>query len=98
MSVGAGSRKGVIDGIALTELTERPAGREEIILSCPGSKRVASFVNRRFVRVQCRQKRCRRDDGAKVYHIFDSITGRLVDNELEYPDGRLVRASDPGGV
>lgn len=92
VSVDASSREGVIDGEAFTA---RPAGREEIIFGCPGSPRVASFVNRRFVRILCRQKRCRRADGAKVYHIFDSATGRLVDNELEYDDGRVVRATDP---
>lgn len=81
-----------MDGIEA--FTERPAHRVEVVLSCEGQRQVATIINQRFVRVRCTKSRCKRADGAKVFHIWDSYTGRLVENELVYDDGRVIRPEE----
>lgn len=73
-----------------------PTRRDEIVVSCEGSRRVGTVVNRRYWRWRCTQKRCRhpadsRENRIKTFHIADFATGRLVATEFEDSAGRVIR-------
>lgn len=76
-----------------------PARRDEIVVSCEGSRRVGTIINRRYWRWRCTQKRCRHPDFRKerpirTYHIADLATGRLVATEFEDDTGRAIRPEE----
>lgn len=73
-----------------------PSPRQVVVLSCDGNRRVGEMIEERWFRWRCTQKRCRHKDdptgkGYRVFHIADSLTGRLVRTEYEVHDGRVIR-------
>lgn len=75
---------------------ESPTRRDEIVVSCEGSRRVGTIINRRYWRWRCTQKRCRHPESTterpiRTYHIADFATGRLVATEFEDSAGRVIR-------
>lgn len=64
-------------------------GTEVLVLKCRGGFH-GEVVNRRYLRVRCRCRRCK-VERAKTYHLFDLFSGRWTS---EYPDDE--RPAEPG--
>lgn len=73
-----------------------PSPRQVVVVGCPGSRQVFENINQRYTRWRCTQKRCRHPEDPtgkkyRVYHLADSLTGRLVNTEYEVHEGRVIR-------
>lgn len=50
-----------------------------VVLRCPGGY-IAEVINQRWLKVPCREKRCRRVGAHE--HIFDLLTGRMSNDVI----------------
>jgi len=74
------------DGRAPGESQLRSLPASEIRLRCSGKDYVGAILNRRFLRLRCTEKDCKRG-GFRVYHIWDVLTGKHVANDLVDGEG-----------
>lgn len=73
----------------------RPLPLSEVRIRCSDKDYVGAVLNRRFVRLRCKGRKCQEDGYKAVYHIWDILTGRLVANDLVDDAGVTHRVMMP---